>query len=220
MKAKAPLMLVDAVLEPILQRTSRHFEKGSVTEIVAGSAVNCVMLLEAFLGMRTLDGGSIVLLGENLGTTPERMLYELRSRVGVYIHGGGLISNLKAVENVALPLLYHSAESIEAISKKALRAMGRAGYDNNPFQPPGRLSAAQRASTGLARVFAANPEVVLYDRLGDGLPEAERKSLVGLALDFHQERPGRTTIFLSSHPDAISGDTSVTVLNLSEGQLS
>jgi len=178
------------------------------------------MLLEAFLGMRPMDGGSIVLLGENIGNLPESKLYGLRSRIGVYMHGGGLILNLKAVENVSLPLLYHSTESADAISEKALRALTRAGYNDNIFQPPGRLSAAQHASVGLARVLAANPEVVLYDRLGDGLPEAERKALLRLALDFHREKRDRVTIFLFPHPGAISGDASVTVLNLSEGRLS
>jgi len=218
--ALAPLRLVNTVLEPILRGVSRDFEKGSVTKIVAGSAWNCTMLLEAFIGMQVPDEGSIVLFGENLEDLPATELHEIRSRISTYIHGGGLIANLKAVENVALPLLYHSKESTDIISEKAFRALNRAGYDGNPFLPPGRISAAQRVAVGLARVFAANPEVVIYDRLGDGLPEAERRALLGLALDFHRERPDRITIFLFPHKNIIFRDAPVTVLNLSEGQLS
>ena len=220
MNTAAPLRLVNAVLEPILQMANHNFEKGSVTEIITGSAWNCVLLLEALLGIQALDRGNIVLLGENPGSLAGLKLHRLRSRIGVYLHGGGLILNLKAVENVALPLLYHSAESTNAIWEKALRALNRTGYNGDPFLPPGRLSEAQCAAVGMARVIAIDPEVVIYDRLGEGLPETERKALFSLALDFHQEKPDRTTIFLSPHRGSIFGDAPVTVLNLSEGKLS
>ncbi|MCL1926285.1 MAG: ATP-binding cassette domain-containing protein [Syntrophorhabdaceae bacterium] len=220
MNKTAPLRLVNAVLEPVLQMANHNFEKGSVTEIITGSAWNCVLLLEALLGMRALDRGNIVLLGENPGSLAGLKLHRLRSRIGVYLHGGGLILNLKAVENVALPLLYHSAESTDVIWEKALRALNQTGYDGDPFLPPGRLSEAQCAAVGLARVIAVNPEVVIYDRLGEGLPEAERKELFSMALDFHREKPDRATVFLSPHQSAIFGNTPAAVLNLSEGKLS
>jgi ABC-type transporter Mla maintaining outer membrane lipid asymmetry ATPase subunit MlaF len=214
----APLRLVDAAVEPILPGTSRDFEEGTVTEIVAGSAAGCVRLLEAFLGFRAPDGGKVILLGEDVGTLSRNRLYELRSRVGVYPRGGGLISNLKAVENVALPLLYHSGEGTDGIAEKAFRALDRAGYDGSPFELPGRLSVFQRATVGLARVLAADPEVVFFDRLGSELPEAERRALLDPALDFHRERPGRATVFLFPHPGTIPGDAPRTVLNLSKGR--
>ena len=213
-----PLRLADAVLEPLLQGESRVFEEGSVTEIVTGSSEHCGLLLEAFLGLRPPDAGKIVLLGEDLGELSRGTLYDLRSRVGVYQRGGGLISNLKVVENVALPLLYHSAESADGITEKAFRALDRAGYDGSPFELPGRLSGFQRAAVGLARVLAADPEAVFYDRLGSDLLEPERRALFGPAFDFHRERPGRITVFLFPHPGTIPGDAPRTVLKLSKGR--
>jgi hypothetical protein len=70
----------------------------------------------------------------------------------------------------------------------------------------------------LARVLAADPDVVLFDRLGSDLPEAERKALLGPAFDFHRERPGRTTVFLFPHPGTIPGDPPRTVFHLSKGR--
>ena len=215
----APLRLVNLALPPIPREMNHDFEKGAITAIVAGSSENCIALTEAFLGMRTVCGGSVELFGENLETLSESSLRLLRSRIGVHIPGGGLISNLKAVENVTLPLLHHSSEKAVLIFEKALRALTLVGYRGDPFSPPGRLSAFQRAAVGMARVIAGDPELVICDRLGDGLPAAKQKSLVDMALDFHWKTPGLASVFLFPDPDAIPGDARITVLNLSEGGL-
>ena len=216
MNAAAPLWAVNAVLAPVFKGVRHVFEKGSITVIVTGSDHNCVMLLDSFLGIHGAGEESAVLLGKEVGKLSKKELREIRSRIGVYIHECGLISNLKAVENVTLPLLCNSTESTREIFEKALQALNRAGYDGDPFMPPGRLSEIQRATVSLARVFASDMELVIYDRLGDGLQEDEQETLVGLALDFHQERPDRTTVFLFPNPLAIFGNTPATVLHLSE----
>ena len=220
MMNEAPLRLVNTTLPPILTGATFDFEKGSITAIVAGSGENCAMLLEAFLGMRAASGGCVEVFGEDPGNLSESRLRLLRSRIGVHIYGGGLISNLKAVENVTLPLLHHSSEKAVFIFEKALHALTLVGYMGDPFAPPGRLSAFQRAAVGMARVVAIDPGLVICDRLGDGLPAAQQKSLVDMALDLHWKAPGRTTVLLFPDPDAIpGGDASITVLNLSEGGL-
>ena len=217
MKAACNLQLVNVCLEPILQNATRDFEKGSATAIFTGSAANCATFIEALLGMRAAGSGDILLFGKNVKNLSEKKLMELRYRIGVHIRRGGLISNLKVVENVTLPLLYHSSEKTVVIFNKALAALDRAGYRGDPFLLPGQLSAPQRAAVGMARVFAVNPELVIFDRLGEDLPEAERKTFINMALDFHRETPDRTTLFIFPNPNAVLGNTPLTVLNLSDG---
>jgi phospholipid/cholesterol/gamma-HCH transport system ATP-binding protein len=215
---EAPVRFVDAVLDPILDGASRDFEGGSVSEIVAGGEEACALLVKALAGLHPLAGGKIVLLGQDPSGLSREGLCELRSRMGIFHRGGGLISNLKVVENVALPLLYHSAESAEEIMGRAAAALERAGYRGNLFELPGRLSAFQRAAAGFARVLAADPDVAVYDRLTSDLHEEEKEIFLREASAFHREKAGRVSIFLAARPGSIGGGEPRTVVNLRKGR--
>jgi ABC-type transporter Mla maintaining outer membrane lipid asymmetry ATPase subunit MlaF len=214
---EAPVRFIDARLPPILAGATRAFGEGSVSEIVAAGGEECALLVKAIAGLSPLEGGKILLFGQDPGDLSRSELCDLRFRTGIVHHGGGLISNLKAVENVALPLLYHSHEGAREISERAIAALERAGYRGNLFELPGRLSAYQRRVAGFARVIAIDPEVILYDRLTDGLYAEEKEALLGTAFAFHREKPGRVSIFLSTRPGSIPGDPPAAVVRLTKG---
>jgi len=215
---EAPVRFVDAVLPPLLEGASLDFAEGSVTELVAGGEEECGILLGTLAGLRPLEGGRILLLGQDPAELSREGLCALRSRVGIFHRGGGLISNLKAVENVTLPLLYHSSERAGAIAERAAAALERAGYRGNLFELPGRLSAFQRAAAGFARVLAADPEGAVYDRLSSDLREDEREALLHEAFAFHRERPGRVTIFLVPRAGSLAAGGAGTVVHLTKGR--
>jgi phospholipid/cholesterol/gamma-HCH transport system ATP-binding protein len=165
----ASLRFVDACLPPLLAGANHAFEEGSITEVVAAGEEECALLAKTIAGLAPLEDGKIVLLGREPGDLSRQELCSLRSRVGIVHPGGGLISNLKVLENVTLPLLYHSPESGRGIAERAIAALEQAGYRGNLFELPGRLSAFQRRVTGFARAIAMDPDLVVYDRLTDGL---------------------------------------------------
>jgi len=215
----APLLrFVDAVLPPLLEGANRAFEGGSVTEVVAAGGEECALLVRAIAGLAPLRRGKIELLEKETELLSREEICTLRSRVGIVHAGGGLISNLKAVENVTLPLLYHSGESGGRIFERAVAALEQAGYRGDPFELPGRLSAYHRRAVGLARAIATDPELVVCDRLTEGLYAEEKEALLGAAFAFHREKPGRATIFLSTRAGTASGDPPPAVVQLTKGK--
>ncbi len=215
---EAPVRFVDARLPPFLDGATHAFAEGSVSEVVTAGGEECALLVKAISGLCPLEGGKILLFGQDPGGLSRSELGGLRFRTGIVHHGGGLISNLKAVENVTLPLLYHSPEGSQEIAERAAAALERAGYRGNLFELPGRLSAFQRRVAGFARVIAMDPEVVLYDRLTDGLYAEEKEALLGTAFAFHREKPGRVSIFLATRPGSITGDPPAAVVRLTKGK--
>ena len=215
---KAPVRFIDAVLEPLLSGANRAFEAESVSEIVTGGEDECAFLMTVFTGLARLQGGKIVLLGHDLGVLSRQALCRVRSRMGIVHPGGGLISNLKVLENVTLPLQYHSSGSGREIGERAIASLERFGWKGNPFELPGRLSTFQRRVAGFARAIAMDPEVVIYDRLVDGLYAEERDLFLRTAFAFHKEKPGRVTIFVSSRAGSITGDEPSTVTHLTKGR--
>lgn len=215
---EAPVRFIDAVLEPLLSGANRAFEAGSVSEILTGGEDECALFVKVCTGVARLQGGKIVLLGHDLGALSRDALGRIRSRMGTVHPGGGLISNLKVLENVTLPLLYHSAGNRREIGERAAASLERFGWKGNLFDLPGRLSTFQRRVAGFARAIAMDPEVVVYDRLVDGLYAEERDLFLRTAFAFHKEKPERVTIFVTSRAGSITGDGPSTVVHLTKGR--
>ncbi len=215
---EASVRFIDAVLEPFLSGANRSFEAGSVSEIVTGGEDECAFFVKVCTGVARPQGGKIVLLGHELGALSRDALGRIRSRMGIVHPGGGLISNLKVLENITLPLLYHSAGNRREIGERAAASLDRFGWKESLFELPGRLSSFQRRVAGFARAIAIDPEVVVYDRLVDGLYAEERDLFLRTAFAFHKEKPGRVTIFVTARIGSITGDEPSTVVHLTKGR--
>jgi phospholipid/cholesterol/gamma-HCH transport system ATP-binding protein len=214
----AALRFDGAVLPPVLEGASHAFEKGTVSAIVVSGEDDSALLVRVMTGLARLREGAFSALGRDLGTLARDELDGVRRRIGIVHPDGGLISNLKVLENVTLPLLYHSSESSREIDERAIAILGRLGFRENLFELPGRLSTFRRRMTGFARVVAAEPEVAVYNRIDDGLRAEEWNVLLEAALAFHKGAPERTTVFLSSRTGSFEGAGPIAFVRLREGR--
>ena len=66
--------------------------------------------------------GRLCLLGEDLYAAPREKALALFREVGIVREGGGLVSNLRAWENILLPVSYHAGSRRRTRSCRASRA--------------------------------------------------------------------------------------------------
>ena len=209
---------IDAVLDPALKGANRSFEPGTISAVVtAGEDVNA-LLVRVLTGLTRLQEGQVLVLGHDLGLLSRDGLDAVRRRIGIVYPDGGLISNLKVLENVTLPLLYHTGESSREIGKRAIALLERFGCGEVLFELPGNLSASRRRRAGFARAFALEPEVIVYHWREGGLDMEERELFLREAVAFHGEAPGRTTIFLIPHAGALGGAGTFPIVHLTRGR--
>ncbi|MGZ9197224.1 MAG: ATP-binding cassette domain-containing protein [Candidatus Deferrimicrobiaceae bacterium] len=209
---------IDATLDPVLKGANRSFETGTISAVVtAGEDVNA-LLLRVLTGLTRLQEGQIHVLGHDLGLLSRDGQEEVRRRIGIVYPDGGLISNLKVLENVTLPLLYHTGESSREIENRAIALLDRFGCGEVLFELPGNLSASRRRRAGFARAFALEPELVVYHWREGVLDMEERELFLREAVAFHGEAPGRTTIFLTPHAGTLAGAGTFPIVHLTRGQ--
>ncbi|MGY0505860.1 ABC transporter ATP-binding protein [Luteimonas sp. e5] len=171
--------------------------RGSITTILGPSGSGKSTLLSALTGELVPAAGEVRLFGAPLPSR-HRELLELRKRLGVLLQGNGLLSDLTAAENVALPLTTHTdlpPPVIEQLVRMKLHAVGlRAAADLYPRE----LSGGMARRVALARALALDPPLMLYDEPLTGLDPIGAAMIVSL-IERLNRTLGLTSILVSHH---------------------
>lgn len=185
--------------------------EGTLGKITADSDKSKDILLELMLGLTRPSQGKISLFNHDLSASTTKEIYQLRTRCGVVLSGGGLISNLKIRENLALPLQYHAATSQEAMEDILMELLGQTGIlptGEEDFieyfgRPPGLLSFYEKRIMALVRAMSLDPLLMIYDSVLEGISKESAQKILEFTLDFHRQKPGRASLYLTVHEDTL-----------------
>lgn len=118
---------------------------------------------------------------------------------------GGMIGNLKVWENLVLPRAYHGRPQYAELEARAERIFGEFGITGSGFEElctglPDRLDRFERRLAAFVRAMLAEPEIMVYDSLFEGLTRGEVEKALAFDRIFHMHFPFRTSVFVT--PDA------------------
>ncbi len=156
-------------------------------------------VIELAVGERIPEAGSITLDGSPLDAA-------VSGSVGWVPESGGLISNLKAWENVTLPLWYHGKRRVAETEEKAALWLAALGVEQDAMasfmaSPAGRLSTLERKRAGLLRGLLLAPRVLVVDAaLFNSLPQ-ETRTVWSAAVE-SQAKEGSSVLVVSLEGDA------------------
>lgn len=171
--------------------------RGQVVAVLGPSGSGKSTLLAALTGELEPAAGSVRLFGQPMPTRARELL-ELRKRIGVMLQGNGLLTDLTAAENVALPLRAHTklpVELIERLVRLKLHAVGlRAAADAFPRE----LSGGMARRVALARAIALDPPLMIYDEPLTGLDPIAIGVIMNLLSELN-DRLGLTSIIVTHH---------------------
>lgn len=176
-------------------------------------------LLNLITGLASPSSGSVNIFGVDISRIGPQGLDGVRKRMGVVSQTAALISNLKVIENVILPLLYHTGISSEDILRQGNELLKRVGYDEDIWILPGLLPVFKKKEVSLARALALDPEIMVYDRFLEGLDSRQKGFMASLADEVHSSRVNRLSIFMSNDMEEISGLKMNRILKIREKTL-
>ncbi|MEX2225308.1 MAG: ABC transporter ATP-binding protein [Dehalococcoidia bacterium] len=105
-------------------------------------------------GVYQLDGINVSRLGD-------AQLAKIRNRrLGFVFQSFNLLPRLRAVDQVALPLLYRGVSGRKRAAMAALRLVG---LENRADHKPTQLSGGQQQRVAIARALVGNPTIILAD---------------------------------------------------------
>ncbi len=147
----------------VLTNTCFVLERGKRAAIIGRSGSGKSTLLSLLGGLDTCDQGEIWLDGQPLHTMGQRALTEIRNnKLGFVYQMHYLLSDLTAVENVALPL-YLAKDTVKNIASRASTMLKKVGLSRRLQHTPAQLSGGERQRVAIARALVNNPSCVLLD---------------------------------------------------------
>jgi phospholipid/cholesterol/gamma-HCH transport system ATP-binding protein len=196
----AVLVLEDVGVGP-LRGVSLALSPGQTARLTIASHDAKSALFALLAGHRAPESGRVRLFGENLYALPDEARVPLYRRAGFVPEQGGLISNLKAWENLLLPAAYHHGLDAHAAEARVVALWREADPDTTDLRAvmgrlPDRLTAFERRVVALIRALLPQPELLVYDFLSSGLDAATAARLYTLTRRFHGEKPGRVSLYL------------------------
>ncbi len=188
---------LDRGARTVLSDIDLRVPRGSVTAVLGPSGSGKSTLLAALTGELAPAAGEVELFGRPIPHR-QRELLELRKSVGVLLQGNGLLTDLTAAENVALPLRAHTdlpAPLIRRLVEMKLHAVGlRAAADLYPRE----LSGGMARRVALARALALDPPLMIYDEPLTGLDPIASGVIMSLISRLNDSL-GLTSIVVTHH---------------------
>jgi phospholipid/cholesterol/gamma-HCH transport system ATP-binding protein len=182
----------------VLDDVSLTMPRGQTTAVIGPSGTGKSVMLKHIVGLLRPDAGEVRVFGVDMATAPERVVYQVRKRIGMLFQDGALFDSLCTGDNIAFPLQRHrpdlNAKQRRERVEEVLEMVELPGlYD----RPTSALSGGQRKRVGLARAIVNQPEVVLFDEPNSGLDPMTSDAIDQLIV--HMKEKLHVTFVVISH---------------------
>ena len=189
-------------------------EKGDLVAIVGHSGSGKSTLMNMLGCLDTPTSGKYVLDGQDVASMTDNQLADVRNKeIGFIFQGFNLISNLDAVGNVELPLVYRGVSKNER-KQLAMEALKSVGLEDRMKHKPNEMSGGQQQRVAIARALAMNPEIMLFDEPTSALdPE-----MVGEVLELMKQLASEgMTMVVVTHEMGFAKEVASRVVFIDEG---
>ena len=121
------------------------------------------------------------------------------SNVAIVPAGGGMMSHLSAWENLVLPVWYHDTGALKALEAWLEMVMRHCEVDAATIERlkhsmPGELTPFEKALAAFLRAMVAEPDLILFENLLDGMAARDVARIIQFEDVFHLFFPFRASL--------------------------
>jgi peptide/nickel transport system ATP-binding protein len=198
-----------------------HVGPGEVVGLVGESGSGKTTIGRAVVGLTTVVGGSLRVLGQEMNGVKQRQLTPLRPEIGFVFQDPATSFNplLSIAECIAEPLVVHGKASSVAVARARVDELLDAVRLPTNFGDrfPHELSGGQRQRASLARALALDPKLLIADEPTSALDVSVQAKVLDLFVQLQAEL-GFASLFIS-HDLAVIDAVADRIIVLQHGRI-
>ena len=202
--------------KPVLIDINLSIEAGEIVILTGPSGSGKTTLLTLMGGLRSLQQGSLSILGQELSGATKAQLVKLRSRIGYIFQAHNLLDCLTAQENVRMALRLQKSMSYNQRTQAATAMLESVGLGHRVDYLPDDLSGGQKQRVAIARALVSQPKLILADEPTAALDSKSGREVVELMQRLAHGQG--CTILLVTHDNRIL-DIAHRIIHMEDGQL-
>jgi len=200
----------------VLVDVAAEVHAGEIVLLTGPSGSGKTTLLTLVGSLRTLQRGSIAVLGQELLGASEATRTAVRRRTGWIFQLHNLLRSLTVVQNVRTGLIGEVGIDAAEADRRARELLAQVGLVRHALRRPEELSVGQRQRVAVARALVARPRLVLADEPTAALDRSSGRLVVDTLRALAKE--SGAAVLLVTHDDRVF-DVGDRVLHLEEGRL-
>jgi len=198
-----------------LSNINLEVERGQFISVMGPSGSGKSTLLNIIGLLDAPTRGRIVLEGQKIESYKDRHVAKLRNEmVGFIFQTFHLISDLSALDNVEIPLIYRRMSGSKR-RQKALAALERVGLKSRIHNFPPELSGGQQQRVAIARAIAGSPKILLADEPTGNLDSHMGGKIMEILKGLNDQE--KTTVVMVTHNQRLA-DQCHRIIRLFDGR--
>jgi putative ABC transport system ATP-binding protein len=200
----------------VLHNVELEIKRGEVVILMGPSGSGKTTVLTLVGCLRSVQEGSVKLLGTELNGASDETLMRMRHRIGFIFQAHNLHKSLTATQNVQMGLQIHGRQANRNWRGACHHMLELVGLGERVDFMPDQLSGGQKQRVAVARSLVGNPEVVFADEPTAALDKESGHKVVSLLRRLADAR--QTTIFMVTHDHRVL-DYADRIIKMEDGRV-
>lgn len=202
--------------KPVLFDVDLDICAGEIVLLTGPSGSGKTTLLTLIAGLRSVQEGSVNILGQELLGANKQQLVQVRNQIGFIFQAHNLLACLTAQQNVGMSLRLHQHLSLEDRISRSNAILEAVGMSDRVSYYPDSLSGGQKQRVAIARALVSEPKIVLADEPTAALDSKSGRDVVDIMQRLAKQQG--CTILLVTHDTRIL-DIADRIVHMEDGRL-
>ncbi|HET6555762.1 MAG TPA: ATP-binding cassette domain-containing protein [Prolixibacteraceae bacterium] len=204
--------------QEVLKDVSFSLKNGENLVILGKSGTGKSVLIKCIVGLLRPGGGTIDVLGKEVGSLNVSELNELRMKIGFLFQSSALYDSMTVKENLEFPLKRIRRDmKPKQREEKIGEVLENVGLADSLHKMPSQLSGGMRKRISLARTIIVNPLIMLYDEPTTGLDPVTSDEISDLINAVQKKY--KTSSIIITHDIECARATADRVMMLKDGEI-
>ncbi len=205
-----------ALRKQILYDISSDFYPGEIVILTGPSGSGKTTVLTLAGALRSVQEGSVTVLGVELKDASKTTLAGVRQKIGFIFQAHNLLDALTARQNVQMTVALHGPVAQPEADARAEAMLQAVGLGQRIDYYPDQLSGGQKQRVAIARALVGQPQIILADEPTAALDKKSGREVVEILRTLAKQQG--TAILLVTHDNRIL-DIADRILALEDGRI-